>query len=64
MAYKKIVERVVPSEDPLSDFVGIIDFIEVQLGIQTGAPTVSERLESLLARVRLGVQSRRVMTLY
>ena len=54
MAYKKSVQSVVPSEDPLSDFVGIIDIIEMQLGIQSGEPTVSERLGSLLAHVRLG----------
>lgn len=54
MSYKKIVQSVEPSEDPLSDFVGIIDVIEVQLGIQTGQPSVSERLDGLLADFRRG----------
>jgi hypothetical protein len=54
MPYKKIVQSVEPSQDPLSDFVGIIDVIEVQLGIQTGQPSVSERLDGLLADVRRG----------
>ena len=54
MSYKKIVQGVEPPQAPLSDFVGIIDVVEVQLGIQTGQPSVSERLDGLLADVRRG----------
>jgi hypothetical protein len=54
VSFKKIIQRVVPSSDPLSDFVAIIDVIEVQLGIQTGQPSMSERLDGLLTDVRRG----------
>ena len=54
MPTRKVVQRVVSAPDPLSDFVAIIDVVELQLAIGTDQPSLSERLGALLADIRSG----------
>ena len=54
MPTRKVVQRVVSAPNPLSDFVAIVDVVELQLGIGTDQASLSERLGALLADIRSG----------
>jgi hypothetical protein len=54
MPLEKITKRVGVSEaDPVSDLIGLIDVIELYLGIGTGERTARERLAAAIVEIQL-----------
>ena len=55
MPFKKVVQRVATSDsDPVSDLIGLIDVIELYLGIGTGQRSARERLAAVIAEIQRG----------
>ncbi len=51
--FKKIVQRVpVGAADPVSDLIGLIDLIEMELGLSTGGKSVRNRLSEIISEIR------------
>lgn len=51
--FKKLVERVpVGAADPVSDLIGLIDLIEMELGLSTGGKSVRNRLSDVISEIR------------
>ncbi|ESZ04728.1 MULTISPECIES: hypothetical protein [unclassified Mesorhizobium] len=51
--FKKIVERVpVGAADPVSDLIGLIDLIEMELGLWAGGKSVRNRLSEVISEIR------------
>lgn len=51
--FKKIVQRVpVGAADPVSDLIGLIDLIEMELGLSTGGKSVRNRLSEVISEIR------------
>jgi hypothetical protein len=55
MPFKKVVQRVATSDsDPVSVLIGLIDVIELYLGIGTGQRSARERLATVIAEIQRG----------
>ncbi len=53
MPFKKVVRRVaISASDPVDDLIGLIDVIEVYLGIGTGERSARERLATAIAEIQ------------
>ena len=50
--FKKIVQRVPVTADPVSDLIGLIDLIEIELGRSTGEQSVRNRLSEVVSEIR------------
>lgn len=52
MTTEKIVQRVLYTNDPAADLIGLVDVLELYLGIGTGGPSACERLQATIADIQ------------
>ncbi|QAY95199.1 hypothetical protein CWB41_05175 [Methylovirgula ligni] len=51
MTWKKVVQRTQVQGDPISDVVGLLDVIELNLGIGTGEESLGTQLSAIVADI-------------